>query len=75
MKYENMLPCVGQVLVGNKVDLDDQRQVPLDEAQDFANKNSIGFIETSAKTGVNVTEAFESLVKRIPRTGVDYKVL
>jgi GTPase SAR1 family protein len=33
------------------------------------------FIETSAKTRKNVEEAFYQLVREIPRTGVEYKIV
>lgn len=38
------------ILVGNKCDLENQRQVPKDEAEAFARKNDLIFFETSAKT-------------------------
>jgi len=46
------------ILVGCKLDLQDQRQVPVDEARRFAESNDMSFIETSAKTGENVEESF-----------------
>lgn len=38
------------MLVGNKTDLTDQRDVPYEEAQAFAQENGVIFMETSAKT-------------------------
>ena len=35
-----------------------RREVSKDEAEQFANSNSLMFIETSAKTGVNIDELF-----------------
>ena len=49
------------LLVGNKNDLQDQRQVEMDEAKRFATENKMYFIETSALTKYKVTEAFEQL--------------
>ena len=46
------------VLIGNKVDLEDQRDVSYEEAAAFAKENDLIFVETSAKTGQNVEEAF-----------------
>ena len=53
------------ILVGNKSDIQDQRQVNKEEGEEFAKKNNIKFYEVSAKVGTNVDEAFESLVKDI----------
>jgi hypothetical protein len=39
-----------------------------------AKKLGIPFLETSAKTAHNVGEAFETLVKEIPKTQSSYKV-
>lgn len=51
------------VLVGNKCDLNDRRQVGSLEANNLAKKLGCGFIETSAKLGTNVEEAFFSVVR------------
>eukprot|EP00010_Vexillifera_abyssalis_P009014 CAMPEP_0201545884 /NCGR_PEP_ID=MMETSP0173_2-20130828/2303_1 /ASSEMBLY_ACC=CAM_ASM_000268 /TAXON_ID=218659 /ORGANISM="Vexillifera sp., Strain DIVA3 564/2" /LENGTH=215 /DNA_ID=CAMNT_0047954417 /DNA_START=9 /DNA_END=656 /DNA_ORIENTATION=+ len=46
------------LLVGNKSDQEENRQVPQEEAANFALHNGIGFVEVSAKTGQSVNEAF-----------------
>lgn len=53
------------ILIGNKSDLDDQRQVPKDEAENFARRNDLIFFETSAKTSAGVEDAFVSASKEI----------
>ena len=53
------------ILVGNKKDLEDQREVKIEEGEDFAKKNNIKFYETSAKDGTNVINVFETLAKEI----------
>ena len=53
------------ILVGNKKDLEDQREVKIEEGEDFAKKNNIKFFETSAKDGTNVIDVFETLAKEI----------
>eukprot|EP01127_Copromyxa_protea_P011713 TRINITY_DN2974_c0_g1_i1.p1 TRINITY_DN2974_c0_g1~~TRINITY_DN2974_c0_g1_i1.p1 ORF type:complete len:213 (-),score=31.97 TRINITY_DN2974_c0_g1_i1:33-671(-) len=52
------------LLVGNKTDLKD-RDVTYEEGLEFARRNNLHFIETSAKDNSNVAEAFEMLVKEI----------
>jgi GTPase SAR1 family protein len=54
--------CV-EFLVGNKIDLENGRQVSTEEGRYFAKKHGISFMETSALTNSNVTEAFENLVE------------
>ena len=53
------------VLVGNKSDLNSERQVNYDEGMELANKNKMIFYETSAKTGKNINEIFNKSVETI----------
>ena len=53
------------VLIGNKSDLEDQRQVTKEEAQDKANKLEIAFMETSAFSGDNLDKAFEMMMNEV----------
>ena len=46
------------MLVGNKNDLVEKRQVSYEKGLEYANSNNINFIETSAKTGENVENVF-----------------
>jgi small GTP-binding protein len=55
------------ILIGNKSDLADARQVSTEEAESFANENSMRYFETSAKTGANVDEAFEAGIDSIEK--------
>ena len=63
------------VLVGNKSDLDDKRQVSYEEGEALAKENGLMFLETSAKTAYNVVEAFnisaQCILNNIEKTGVD----
>merc|ERR1712137_671439 len=45
------------MLIGNKSDLDQKRQVSFEEGEAFAKENGLVFLETSAKTAENVQEA------------------
>ena len=59
----NATPQVLKILIGNKCDLDEQRQITVDEGEAFAARNGMKFIETSAKNNTIVNEAFEALAK------------
>ena len=53
------------ILIGNKIDLEDKREVIFDEGNEYAIKHGIMFMETSAKTGEGVEEAFRKSVQEI----------
>ena len=53
------------ILIGNKADKEEDRQVAPEEEEKWCEKNNIkDHYETSAKTAMNVQEAFESMVKK-----------
>ena len=56
------------LLVGNKQDLENERQVTYSEAKAQADSWGIEYIETSAKTNFNCKEAFEKLAQNIVKT-------
>ena len=56
------------ILIGNKIDLEAQRVVTQEEGEHLAKQiGASAFIETSAKFGKNVEEAFKNLVYQILR--------
>eukprot|EP01089_Gocevia_fonbrunei_P009012 TRINITY_DN2089_c0_g2_i1.p1 TRINITY_DN2089_c0_g2~~TRINITY_DN2089_c0_g2_i1.p1 ORF type:complete len:184 (+),score=30.10 TRINITY_DN2089_c0_g2_i1:68-619(+) len=58
---------VPMVIVGNKVDLDNTRQVATKDAKALASEWGVGFLETSAKTKKNVDNAFMDLISQMER--------
>ncbi|MHA1237976.1 MAG: Rab family GTPase [Candidatus Odinarchaeia archaeon] len=58
--YCGEIPCI---LIGNKVDLEDKRVVPTSEGEKLAEKLGLKFMESSAKTGSNVDNAFKTLTE------------
>ena len=55
------------VLIGNKSDLNDKREVSIEEGEAFAKSHNMIFLETSAKTGDNINKIFEKSVKQISK--------
>jgi Ras-related protein Rab-5C len=58
-------PNIVIALAGNKLDLQANREVEIDEAQAYADDNGIMFLETSAKTNHNVTELFRDIAIKV----------
>lgn len=54
------------VLVGNKTDLNDKRQVTTEEAEQKSKELNVMFIETSAKAGHNVKTMFRKIAQALP---------
>ena len=58
--------AVPMVLVGNKCDLENDREVTRDQGQNLALEwGNITFIESSAKSKINISEIFYDLVRQI----------
>jgi Ras-related protein Rab-2A len=53
------------VLVGNKIDLENERKVDYNEGLNFAKENQMFFFECSAKTGKNVEDIFYKSAEHI----------
>lgn len=54
------------MLVGNKTDLSDKRQVSTEEGERKAKELNVMFIETSAKAGYNVKQLFRRVAAALP---------
>lgn len=59
----NVLPAI--IMVGNKTDIPNNRKVSTGEATLFAINNNIMYIETSAKTNLNINKLFTKLASEI----------
>jgi len=59
------------LLVGNKVDLIENRKVDIDMVEDFIKNHNLIYMETSAKTGKNVEEIFKTISKNLPKDSED----
>ncbi|XP_021105068.1 ras-related protein Rab-13 isoform X4 [Heterocephalus glaber] len=62
---ENASAGVERLLLGNKCDMEARRKVQWERADQLAREHGIRFFETSAKSSVNVDEAFSSLARDI----------
>ncbi|GAA5984179.1 hypothetical protein JCM10908_006082 [Rhodotorula pacifica] len=58
-------PDLEVVVVGNKLDQEDDRQVPYLEASRWAQEHNALYVETSSKTGENVEQPFILLARSI----------
>uniref|UniRef100_A0A671DVP7 Ras-related protein Rab-17 n=1 Tax=Rhinolophus ferrumequinum TaxID=59479 RepID=A0A671DVP7_RHIFE len=53
------------MLVGNKTDLGEKREVTFEEGKEFAERQNLLFMETSAKLNHQVTEAFSAIAREL----------
>ncbi len=54
---------ISKVLVGNKSDLAENREVTVEDANKFANNINCKYFEASAKTGENINEALDEIAR------------
>lgn len=52
------------VLIGNKVDIKENRQIENETMKEYADSLDIQYLETSAKDGTNVNIAFRTIAKK-----------
>ena len=64
---EEASPNVVIYIVANKIDLEYERKISKEDGKNLADELGFPFVETSAKSGINVTETFEDLVERIDK--------
>ena len=65
IEAENKTSDFKSIIVGNKIDLEKNRQVSYDYGYNLANKKNYLFLETSAKIDIKVNDVFIDLLKEI----------
>ena len=66
-------PDIKIILIGNKVDLEEKREISYEEAKKFEEENEIlYFQEASAKSGINSKEIFNEAAKILYKEYLDY---
>ena len=63
LKENNKIDELYVVLVGNKIDLDERREVSKEEGEKYAADNNINYSEVSAKTGAGILNLFNGITK------------
>ena len=59
------------LLVGNKSDLEEKRQITKENGEEKAKNFNLGFIETSACSGDNIDQAFVIMLKEVLKKYID----
>ena len=63
--YQHADPSIVKALVGNKIDLEDQRVVSFDDAKRLADQNKMPYFETSAKLNMGVDQVITHMMENV----------
>ena len=63
LEKNNNINNIGIILIGNKNDLEEERQIKQEEGENMANKIKCQHTEAPAKTGDNINEALDEIAK------------
>ncbi|CAH1791039.1 unnamed protein product [Owenia fusiformis] len=66
---------ISAVLCANKIDLNEQRDVPTIDGIQKAKEHNLGYQEVSAKTGQSISQLYHEVIKQTDRNGAEYKVV
>ncbi|KAJ5077778.1 ras-related protein [Anaeramoeba ignava] len=61
------------MILGNKCDLEQTRQVSKEMGENFAKENNLLFLETSAKDGTNIQNAFQTMIAEVHNAFIQQK--
>ena len=64
-----------RILIGNKIDLSEKRQIPIEELENYCKEKNIDFFETSAKENIYLVEAFNKIVELILENKTDEEII
>ena len=76
--FENVQQWISQIreetsqnvviyLIGNKIDMKEERKVSTEEGKKLADELGLPFMETSAKEGININVVFDDIVERVDK--------
>ena len=60
-----------KILVGNKLDMTEERAVPKEDAEKMASEYGVQYFETSALTGDGISEMMDNIMSQV----YDYKIV
>lgn len=63
--YKHADPSIAKVLVGNKIDLEDERVVSKSEGMKLAHEHGMEYIETSARENINIHELMQHIMGKV----------
>ena len=75
IKDSEVYGTFSRIICGNKIDLNDLREVNFGELKELGLKKKIDILETSAKDGTNIDEAFKKIVDLIISSHTEEELL